>query len=263
MAVSKYGLQVGDLVEFDRIVYEHWAVYVGDSKIVHYKKVNEEGEIVHEDIDSYMNKCFVLFQRAKKKKMNRIVHESTIFSGKQVAERALNKVGMKGCNLLFKNCEHFAKWCKYDVPICEQVENKNGEVTCFGRHEYWRWDWRHNWASWRPSWSCSRCSCGWWYRCWCRTNCCWHSLGCYQHWKEKEEKIVIKVLGFILSTNSKIIPLLLIPCCFAYAMVCVKEFTCMGGLSLPLTICTLLVLYTLPWTLFGTYIISTLYVCLP
>ena len=125
--MSKYGLQVGDLVEFDRIVYEHWAVYVGDNKIVHYKKVNEDGEIVHEDIDSYMNECFVLFRHAKKKKMgiiNRIVHESTIFSGKQVAERALNKVGMKGYNLLFKNCKHFAKWCKYDVPICEQVENK-------------------------------------------------------------------------------------------------------------------------------------------
>ena len=51
MAVSKYGLQVGDLVEFDKIVYEHWAVYFGNNKIVHYKKVNEEGEIVHEDIE--------------------------------------------------------------------------------------------------------------------------------------------------------------------------------------------------------------------
>ena len=125
--MSKYGLQVGDLVEFDRIVYEHWAVYVGDNKIVHYKKVGEVGKIVHEDIDSYISGCFVLFRRPKNGKMgivNRIVHESPHFSGKQVAERALSKVGMTGYNLLFKNCEHFAKWCKYNVPICEQVENK-------------------------------------------------------------------------------------------------------------------------------------------
>ena len=37
--MSKCGLQVGDLVEFDKIVYEHWAVYVGDHKTVHYKKL--------------------------------------------------------------------------------------------------------------------------------------------------------------------------------------------------------------------------------
>lgn len=124
--MSKYGLQVGDLVEFDRIVYEHWAVYVGDNKIVHYKKVGEVGKIVHEDIDSYINGCFVLFRRPKKGKMgivNRVVHESPHFSGKQVAERALSKVGMTGYNLLFKNCEHFAKWCKYNVPMSEQIEN--------------------------------------------------------------------------------------------------------------------------------------------
>lgn len=126
MAVSKCGLQVGDLVEFDKIVYEHWAVYVGDNRIVHYKKVGKVGEVVCEDIDSYISDRFVLFRRAKKKKMgiiNRIVHESPIFSGNQVAERALSKVGMTGYNLLFKNCEHFAKWCKYNVPMSEQVEN--------------------------------------------------------------------------------------------------------------------------------------------
>ena len=124
--MSKYGLQVGDLVEFDKIVYKHWAVYVGGNKIVHYNKVGEVVEILHEDIDSYINNRFVLFRRAKKKKMgiiNRLVHESTIFSGKEVAERALNKVGMTSYNLLFKNCEHFAKWCKYDVPMSEQIEN--------------------------------------------------------------------------------------------------------------------------------------------
>ena len=123
--MSKCGLQVGDLVEFDRIVYKHWAVYVGDNKIVHYNKVGKVGEIVCEDIDSYISD-FVLFRRAKKKKMgimNRIVHESPHFSGKQVAERALSKLGMTSYNLLFKNCEHFAKWCKYNVPMSEQIEN--------------------------------------------------------------------------------------------------------------------------------------------
>ena len=37
------------------------------------------------------------------------IHESPHFSGKQVAERALSKVGMKGYKLLFKN--------KYNVEM--------------------------------------------------------------------------------------------------------------------------------------------------
>ena len=83
--MSKYGLQVGDLVEFDRIVYQHWAVYVGDNKIVHYNKVGEVEQIVREDIDSYISDCFVLFRHAKKKKMgiiNKLVHESPHFQWK-------------------------------------------------------------------------------------------------------------------------------------------------------------------------------------
>ena len=133
--MSKCGLQVGDLVEFDKIMYEHWAVYVGDNRIVHYKKVGKVGEVVCEDIDSYISDHFVLFRRAKKKKMgiiNRIVHESPQFSGKQVAERALSKVGMTGYHLLFKNCEHFAKWCKYDVPMSEQWESKVEKTLVLG-----------------------------------------------------------------------------------------------------------------------------------
>ena len=39
MAVSKCGLQVGDLVEFDKIVYEHWAVYVGDNILCTIRKL--------------------------------------------------------------------------------------------------------------------------------------------------------------------------------------------------------------------------------
>ena len=133
MAVSKCGLQVGDLVEFDKIVYKHWAVYVGDNKIVHYKKVGREVKIVREDIDTYLSGCFVF--RAGKKKMgfiNRIVQDSAHFSGQQVAERARSKVGMKGYDLLFTNCEHFAKWCKYDVPMSEQWENKVEKTLVLG-----------------------------------------------------------------------------------------------------------------------------------
>ena len=46
---------------------------------MHYNKVGEVGQIVCEDIDSYINNCYVLFRHAKKKKMgimNRIIYMS-------------------------------------------------------------------------------------------------------------------------------------------------------------------------------------------
>ena len=71
------------------------------------------------------------------------------------AEIVLCKVGKKVYmyNLLFWNCEHFAKSYKYNVPISEQIENKVADLvlgsTDTGAAMI---AWRYNWAnSWRPS----------------------------------------------------------------------------------------------------------------
>ena len=45
-----------------------------------------------------------------------------IYSGHESVERAYSRLGENGYNLIFKNCEHFAMWCKTGVVYSSQVE---------------------------------------------------------------------------------------------------------------------------------------------
>jgi len=143
-AVSKYDLKVDDLIEFKRTNWkstlsfiEHWAVYVGNNEIVHYQKPRSgggKGEIIREDLDDYIYyECsdFVGIKKGGLGLINGILHDPE-YSGREVARRALSMVGERGYNLAFKNCEHFAKWCKYDTAISEQVENKVEKTLLLG-----------------------------------------------------------------------------------------------------------------------------------
>ena len=38
-----------------------------------------------------------------------------------IVKRALESIGRKGYNLIWKNCEHFATWCRYGKEISKQV----------------------------------------------------------------------------------------------------------------------------------------------
>ena len=130
--MSSDGFEEGDLIEFKTwFGYNHWAVYVGDGEIVHYAKINSDGtgakvKIARDCLDDYIRNCSKLELRSYAKKELGVANRfllGKIYSGKEVAGRALSKVGEEGYDLIFKNCEHFAKWCKYDTPICEQTED--------------------------------------------------------------------------------------------------------------------------------------------
>ena len=38
-----------------------------------------------------------------------------------ILDRALSRLGDIGYNILWKNCEHFASWCRYGEEWSEQV----------------------------------------------------------------------------------------------------------------------------------------------
>ena len=48
--------------------------------------------------------------------------EAKIYSAEETVERARSRIGERGYDLLFHNCEHFAVWCKTGVEKSEQVE---------------------------------------------------------------------------------------------------------------------------------------------
>lgn len=44
-------------------------------------------------------------------------------SRRQIVQNALSRLGEVGYNVLVKNCQHFATWCRYGQASSHQVEN--------------------------------------------------------------------------------------------------------------------------------------------
>ncbi|KAL5012954.1 hypothetical protein ScPMuIL_011505 [Solemya velum] len=128
-------LERGDLVEFDRGRYSHWGVYVGDGHIVHMTGDGNDG--INANFDSgklfticgtEFNKAFVkkdnfwdVTQDSKAIKNNSKDRKCNPLSAEEIVERALARIGNITYNVLWKNCEHFAAWCRYDVEWSEQA----------------------------------------------------------------------------------------------------------------------------------------------
>ncbi|XP_056012807.1 phospholipase A and acyltransferase 2-like [Ostrea edulis] len=128
--------RAGDLLEFNRGWYSHWGVYIGNEQVVHLGGVDNDG--LNGTIKS--NHVFTIsgktFNKAVVRKDNfwKVVLDSKvdINNGKdkkcrpraahEVVKEALSKLGEIGYNVLWKNCEHFAAFCRYGVNWSEQAD---------------------------------------------------------------------------------------------------------------------------------------------
>jgi hypothetical protein len=114
---SSVSIQPGDILYVNRGFYKHYGVYVGNGKVIHFaplagKEINAENAVVHEtDLDNFLKGGELSIDRKSKAK----------FSGEEIVERAWSEVGTKSYNLVFSNCEHFARWCKTGVYESDQV----------------------------------------------------------------------------------------------------------------------------------------------
>ena len=134
LALAKF--DEGDILKFKGIIYNHYAVYAGDDKIIHYQSEEcskrcvilkwSKASVIEESIQTY-------WQRGGKKnpvkaKLGPV--DSTIiqqvFTGRKVVERARFNIGRECYHLGIENCEHFVNLCKYDVAISNEVEKKVG-----------------------------------------------------------------------------------------------------------------------------------------
>ena len=118
----------GDLVVFkDALIYHHWAVYAGDDMLIHYQGEKHYGckaTVILESIQHYWKRqkseCY------PEKEPSLGIIESKIYCpeycGDEVVRRASQYLGQENYKLFFKNCEHFAKWCKYGVIMSEQAQ---------------------------------------------------------------------------------------------------------------------------------------------
>lgn len=142
-------LKPGDVVGVNRKgIYEHYAIYLGDDKVIHYcGEGNDFGGIVsiHEaDISEFIKDSrsyFVVWfdkgipykiQRETTFLFNGSINyyngyfqkvKKNTFSAEETISRAKSRVGETKYNLVTNNCEHFAMWCKTGVAESSQVKN--------------------------------------------------------------------------------------------------------------------------------------------
>ncbi|XP_046367364.2 phospholipase A and acyltransferase 2-like isoform X1 [Haliotis rufescens] len=133
---SHRDLEVGDLVEFKRGLYSHWAVYIGGGEVVHLAGEEDDGlanvggRHVFTVSGTTFNKALVridLFDDVAG--LDKVYRNNTKdkrwspFSASEIVRRALSKLGRVGYNLIFSNCEHFVSWCRYDMERSDQVDS--------------------------------------------------------------------------------------------------------------------------------------------
>ncbi|XP_052805704.1 phospholipase A and acyltransferase 3-like [Mya arenaria] len=130
-------LHPGDLVEFDRGMYSHWAVYKGKGRIIHL--AGDENDGLNANLNSgnifticgrRFNKAFVreddfweVTGDSKAYKNNKRDQKMTPRDGKEIVKKAMEMIGEIGYNLLWGNCEHFAKFCRYGKSKSDQVDS--------------------------------------------------------------------------------------------------------------------------------------------
>ncbi|XP_013416978.1 HRAS-like suppressor 3 [Lingula anatina] len=129
-------LEPGDMIEFHRPMYSHWAVYIGDEQVVHLTGENDGIKDGKGDPGKFCSPCGVQLKKAfvrvslfwdvagesKAVKNNGKDRKHRPSGCEEIVERALSKLGEIGYNVLWKNCEHFAAWCRYGVEWSEQVD---------------------------------------------------------------------------------------------------------------------------------------------
>ena len=142
---SRDFLQPGDVIGVNRGLYEHYAIYAGKNRVIHY--AGQEGDFskaatVHEasyaDFKKKDKDCFVLcFSGGKPVKIRNSTNfqlfgevdyglslgGKEVYTPEETLKRAYSRIGESNYHLLGNNCEHFALWCKTGKSESYQVAN--------------------------------------------------------------------------------------------------------------------------------------------
>jgi hypothetical protein len=111
----------GDVIMSDRVLYQHYGVYAGNGRVIHYAAENGDfGPDVR--VRETSLKLFAKGGNCKLVPCAGNWAKARLFSPEETVRRARSRLGEKRYNLLFNNCEHFALWCKCGKSKSVQVE---------------------------------------------------------------------------------------------------------------------------------------------
>lgn len=139
----------GDILAVDRGPYLHYAVYVGNGEVIHYggSGGDFDGKItIHQaPMSEFLknSKEYFVLEFSDKKPQKTGLKEAVkqvlggeaitlihnlkrekkyhLYTPEETVQRAKSRLGEREYNLLTKNCEHFAIWCKTGVSESHQV----------------------------------------------------------------------------------------------------------------------------------------------
>ena len=147
--VSDSELRKGDVIGVHRGVYDHYGIYTGRGKVIHFSNEGSDfgGDIRvrRATLDQFKNgasNVFVIDFEAYRDYVENpglleLLEEGivgialrslfgsetiTIYSPEETVKRAESQLGKGDYNLVFNNCEHFAVWCKTGVHESSQVQ---------------------------------------------------------------------------------------------------------------------------------------------
>ncbi|MCT8978813.1 lecithin retinol acyltransferase family protein [Clostridium sp. CX1] len=112
----EYSDIIGVTDEFMGYKYNHYGIYLGNNKVIHYISTTgkvEDSKIQETDMDTYFKsgKYFVLD-----------LNNSSKFTAEEVIKRAKSRLGENSYDLLQNNCEHFVFWSKTGDSKSYQID---------------------------------------------------------------------------------------------------------------------------------------------
>lgn len=105
----------GDHIRVYRRLYWHHGIDAGDGTVIHLS--GEPGQSAQARVQRV---CLESFLRGG---TGRTVTHRRQLPADEVMARAGSRLGETGYHLLFKNCEHFARWCMGRSMVSRQVES--------------------------------------------------------------------------------------------------------------------------------------------
>jgi hypothetical protein len=117
-------LRKGDVIYADRGIYKHYGIYDNERRVIHFSP--DKGVEISAENARIRETTLTEFLKGAEPHIDRTIRAH--FPPEEVVRRARSLAGkLRGeYNLLFFNCEHFARWCATGELESEQV--KRGAV---------------------------------------------------------------------------------------------------------------------------------------
>ncbi|XP_039642958.1 phospholipase A and acyltransferase 4-like [Perca fluviatilis] len=121
MAPTRIDAKPGDLIEIDRGIYQHWAIYIGGMEVVHLTTPN--GDIALETIGKVKREKIWKVVGNDRFKINNLLDDKYQPRERDIiVKEACSMVGLKmRYSIVNSNCEHFVTDLRYGIPESRQV----------------------------------------------------------------------------------------------------------------------------------------------